>query len=62
MAETVAAQHVEEKKEEKAVTIPKAPLAFMPSSWDDAYRIAKTWRSRTSPQTPFARKNTTCCT
>ena len=41
MAETVAAQHVEEKKEEKAVTIPKAPLAFMPSSWDDAYRIAK---------------------
>ena len=35
------AQHIEEKQEQPIVKAPKAPLAFMPSSWDDACRIAK---------------------
>lgn len=41
MPEALAAQHVEEKQEkaEKAVA-PKPALSFMPTSWDDAYRIA----------------------
>ena len=44
-ANGTTAQHVEEKQEKAAAVItaqaPKAPLAFMPSSWDDAFRIAK---------------------